>query len=94
VQAATGDSAAARAGAEALARGVSGTAPIEPSLGTNVAAALLAVGERVRCLDLLERVRPRGAFLWFTLRDPGWDPIRTDPRFQRLVAESRPPGAP
>jgi TolB-like protein/Tfp pilus assembly protein PilF len=93
LQAATGDSAAARAGAEALARRVSGTAPVWMIPGIDVATALVAVGERGRCLDLLERLRPRGAMLWWRLRDPVWDPIRTEPRFLRLVAESRPPGA-
>jgi TolB-like protein len=93
LQAASGDSVAARAGAEAMARTAAGTSPLGVYWGSDVAPAFLAVGERGRCLDLLERVRPRGAMLWQRLRDPVWDPVRTDPRFVRLVAESRPPGA-
>ncbi len=56
--------------------------------------ALVALGEQDRALDLLERVRPRGARLWYHLRSPGFDSIRAQPRFQRLVEESQPPGGP
>ena len=93
LDATTGDSLAARAGAESMARSVPGTEPIREVPGVYVAAALLAVGEKGRCLDMLGRVRPRGAYLWVWLRNPLFDPIRLDPRFVRLVAESRPPGA-
>lgn len=94
LDAAAGDSLAARAGAERLALSAPGTEPIGIVPGVYVAAALLAIGERGRCLDVLGRVRPRGAYLWMELRNPLWDPVRSDPRFVRLVAESRPPGAP
>ena len=94
VQAATGDSAAARAGAERLAHVVAGTAATTVYPASYVASALLSVGERGRCLDVLEGLRPRGAIVWDRLRDPIWDPVRSDPRFVRLFAESRPPGAP
>jgi hypothetical protein len=57
-----------------------------------LAEALLAVGDRAAALDLVESVRPRGASLWFALRFPIFDPLRADPRFQRVVQESRPPG--
>ncbi len=53
--------------------------------------ALVALGEQERALDLLERVRPRGARLWYHLRSPEFDSIRAHPRYQRLVEEARPP---
>jgi hypothetical protein len=56
-----------------------------------VAQALVAVGDRERALDVLERVQPRGAALWFWLRPAGFDALRADLRFERLVAGSQPP---
>ncbi len=55
-----------------------------------VGRVLVALGEGGRALELLERVRPRGARLWFYLRAPEFDPIRSNPRFGKLVAESAP----
>jgi len=55
-----------------------------------VGRALVALGESDRALELLERVRPRGARLWFYLRAPEFDAIRSNARFGRLVAESAP----
>jgi tetratricopeptide (TPR) repeat protein len=52
--------------------------------------SLLAIGDRDGALSLLERVRPRGGMLWFFLRWPELDPLRGDPRFQRLVEETKP----
>jgi hypothetical protein len=50
----------------------------------------VALREPDRALELLERVRPRGARLWYYLRAPEFDAIRSNPRFARLVAESAP----
>ncbi len=55
------------------------------------AAALVTLGDREGALRFLERVEPRGARFWSGLRAPEFDPLRADPRFQRLVGESRPP---
>jgi tetratricopeptide (TPR) repeat protein len=53
---------------------------------------LIALGEKERALDLLE-LAPRGPGLMWALRLPEFDPLRSYPRFQRIVAESRPPPA-
>jgi tetratricopeptide (TPR) repeat protein len=84
-----GDAAAARARIEPLfrssaARGMQG--------GYTTAEAFAVTGDRERALAVLERIEPRGAVLWWFMRDPWFDAIRTDPRFRRLVEESRPPG--
>jgi TolB-like protein len=55
-----------------------------------IVAALLALGERERALRVLESLQPRNPSLGFWLRWPTCDPLRGDPRFQRLVEESRP----
>src|SRR5207244_3073281 len=55
-----------------------------------VGRALVALHEPDRALELLERVRPRGARLWYYLRAPEFDAIRSNPRFAQLVAESAP----
>ena len=60
------------------------------------------LGSRDRAFDALTRARPRGAELRSILRDPGFDPIRSDPRFSRVGRDdatsrssntSRPSGA-
>jgi len=70
------------------------TAHPSPLVGTLLARAWVGVGDRERALDVLERVAPRGAALWFWLRFAGFDPIRSDPRFRQIVAQSALPSAP
>jgi TolB-like protein/Tfp pilus assembly protein PilF len=94
VDARLGDTAAARATVEPLVAALGAEGPLGMREGTEIALALVALGERGRALDLLERVRPRSAWLWSYLILPWYDPIRADPRFQRLVREAAPPGAP
>ena len=52
----------------------------------------LPLPDRDGAIAILEAVMPRGAVLWTLMRDPWFDAIRTDPRFQRLVEQCRPPG--
>lgn len=61
-------------------------------------AAYLAVGEREQALDWLERAFDEEGGI-YTLKDPHWDPLRNEPRFQVLwdrvgLPEESPPGAP
>ena len=91
-----GDSAEARSRAGRLARSLA--EPGRPTVQEArwIGAALVAAGEREQALDLLESVpvERRGALLWFFLRFPELDALRAEPRFRRLMAESRPDGAP
>ena len=54
--------------------------------------AFLAYGEREQALRILESWSTKGPSLWFWLRWPSCDPLRNDPRFIRVVEESRPAG--
>lgn len=85
-----GDTLAARARVEALLRGMAH--PERPSVreGEYIGAALISVGRVEQALALLQRVRPVGVLLWDSLRLPEFDAVRSDPRFQRLVEQSRP----
>ncbi len=62
-----------------------------PSQGTWVASALVALRENATALSLIERA-PRSAWLAWWLQSPHLDPLRSDLRFKRIIAESRPPG--
>lgn len=74
---------------EVVARRASG-ASISAS---GLAAAAVAVGELDEALDWLERAfEDEGGI--YTLRDPLWDPIRSDPRFQSFWDRVGLPGDP
>jgi TolB-like protein len=68
--------------------------PVTVRVGWEIASALVAMGDHDRAVAIIERVRPRGAWLWSYLVFPDFDPIRNDPRFSRIYAEARPVGAP
>jgi TolB-like protein/DNA-binding SARP family transcriptional activator/cytochrome c-type biogenesis protein CcmH/NrfG len=91
VEARTGDTLDARTRLDRLLR----ERP-NPSVedGQWMIVALDALGQRDRALGVLERLRPRGVQLWSNLRYPEFDPLRSNPRFRRILDESRPPGAP
>ncbi len=94
IAARTGDTARARAEIEPVVAALGADGPVSVRDGFETALALAALGDRSRALDLLERVRPRGAWLWSYLVMPWFDALRVEPRFQRLVREAAPPGAP
>ena len=84
------DTPAARARVHGILRDASTLAHPTVADAAWVARALVALRETDQALDLLERVRPRGARLWFYLRAPDFDAVRMNPRFRQLVEESRP----
>jgi len=94
VDARTGDSVVARSRLDSLLVAFAPADSIPVRDGYEIALALLATGQRQRALDVLERTRPRGPWLWTYLLFPGFDRVRQDQRFQRVFEESRPPGAP
>jgi serine/threonine-protein kinase len=54
---------------------------------------LVVMGRPADAMAMLERI-PGKAERWARLHDPILAPLRAAPRFQRLVKDSRPPGAP
>ena len=64
--------------------------------GPQVTAALAQiyawVGEKEQALRLVDRLlqTPNGVTVAMLKLDPMWDPLGTDPRFQRLVASQAP----
>jgi serine/threonine-protein kinase len=84
-----GDSSVARA---RLAR-LQAYAPRPDTLGVHEvsawAAALVAAGEQRQAIDFLQRVPVPSAHLRIHLEELHFDAVRSDPRFQRLVAGMR-----
>jgi TolB-like protein/Tfp pilus assembly protein PilF len=66
--------------------------PLRPAPALLLVSGLASTGQRGLALDWIERVEPRGALLWWVLQSPQFDPLRGEPRFQRVIDESRPPG--
>lgn len=91
VDAASGDTAAARARLAPVLEKVRPEGALTPR-SYQVALTMIAIGRRDQGLQTLERIEPRGPWLWSYLIMPGFDPVRADPRFVRLVNASRPPG--
>jgi predicted Ser/Thr protein kinase len=68
----------------ALARGVPARVPYTAVQGTQLAMAYVAVGDSRRALTALLKTRDDGT-LARALRDPGFDPIRGEPRFRDIL---------
>jgi serine/threonine protein kinase/TolB-like protein len=84
-----GDTAAAADAVRRLLASIDTTAPT-PTDARFAAPALASVGRERDALAMLERVRPRGAQLWFYMRSRDFDPIRTHPDFASLFASIAP----
>jgi tetratricopeptide (TPR) repeat protein len=54
-----------------------------------IASALVALGRVNEALDFIERARPRGAWLWFYCLAADFDPIRSHPRFVRVMQDAK-----
>jgi hypothetical protein len=78
-----------RTNAISKAAAAAGTHPREWT-SQYLALALVASGQSERALDLLEKVQPRGARLWFALTSPDFASLRKNQRYRQLVAASRP----
>jgi len=92
VAAADGDTALAR---QLMDRAIApfATRPLGPVPALILVAGLVSAGQQDLAVHWIERIEPRGALLWWALQFRQFDPLRGEPRFQRVIDESRPPGA-
>jgi Tfp pilus assembly protein PilF len=67
-----------------LVKRVSPKVPFSAKQGSELALAYVAAGDTKRALNALLRTRDDGT-LAATLRDPGFDPIRGEPRFRDIL---------
>ena len=67
-------------------------AVIAPSVLCRLAAIYARVGEPDRAFELLEKLVPVPNALYYgeLKLEPAWDPLRSDPRFQQLLAQLAP----
>ncbi len=84
-----GDTATALRSVRELLASIDTAAPT-PTDARFGAPALASIGRRDEALAMLERVRPRGAQLWFYMRSRDFDQIRSDPGFAALFASIAP----
>jgi hypothetical protein len=95
IEAASGNVAGARARLDPVVASLAaGEGPVTVRIGWELAAALTALGDTDRAIGILERIHPRGPWLWSYLVFPDFDRLRDNPRFQRVYAEAAPPAAP
>jgi tetratricopeptide (TPR) repeat protein len=85
--AALGDSTAARRDLAACLDALADPAQPSSTELFFLGVALLALDEDPLLLDLLERTRPRSAWIWFYLQDPAYDRIREHPRVRQVLDE-------
>jgi TolB-like protein/Tfp pilus assembly protein PilF len=83
------DSASVRAWRASLRAAIPAEVPVSSGLGVSL-LVMFASGDPDLVATALEAVRPRGAFLHQYLTWVAFDPIRQDPRFDRLFRETMP----
>ena len=74
---------------------VSGDAEMGPGILTNLASVYAWTGESDLAIATLAPLTkmPNGPYYGLLKRDPIWDPLRKDPRFEKLLAELAPRSA-
>jgi TolB-like protein/Tfp pilus assembly protein PilF len=92
VAARSGDSAEARRLTDRMVAPFT-TRSTGPLVAQMMAFGLAGVGRQQAAIDMLARGEPRGALLWISMQFPALDALRADPRYQRLLADVRPPAA-
>jgi len=85
----SGDTAGARARLARLRPAAPGPAEAGVHQAAAWAALLVGAGEQREAMDFLERARVAPAHLRMHLKEPRFDPLRKDPRFQRLMTALR-----
>jgi hypothetical protein len=83
-EARVGERRAARDRLNALVKRVSPKVPFSAKQGSQLALAYVAMGDTRRALNALLRTRDDGT-LEASLKDPGFDPIRGEPRFRDIL---------
>jgi len=83
-EARVGEKRAARDRLASLVKQVPPKAPFTAKQGSQLALAYVAAGDTKRALNALLRTRDDGT-LAATLKDPGFDPIRGEPRFRDIL---------
>jgi adenylate cyclase len=58
-----------------------------------ISSVMARAGRTDAALSYLENAQPRSALLWVVVRVAAFDPLRSEPRFQRLLEGLRPLGA-
>ncbi len=89
LEARAGDTAGARLRMQGVEASMSGRDCVVSHDCLEVAIGLVAVGEPDRAIAMLEREMPHEAWLAYWMTRPEFDAIRSEPRYQRLLQESR-----
>jgi hypothetical protein len=72
----------------AMASSGMSTSPLFSTSTTRWPSVRMSLGDKEEALALLERAYAERDFgLRYLKTDPDWDPLRSDPRFQRLLRQ-------